>query len=72
MVRRDDGHAFLAGWTHVVNGELFGSIHKRKTHACMGNLFGWIYGDKPDEFRLETWRRYVENSPHRQADEEQS
>ena len=53
--------AFLSGWTRAVNGELFGSIHKRKTHTNMGNLFGWIYGDAPEAFRLETWRRYVDN-----------
>lgn len=53
--------AFLAGWTRAVNGDLFGSIRRRKTHANMGNLFGWIHGDVPEEFRLETWRRYVEN-----------
>ena len=54
--------AFLAGWTQAVNGHLFGSVRRRKTHANMGNLFGWIHGDKPDEFRLETWRRYAESS----------
>ncbi len=42
-------------------GKLYGSIHVVKTHANMGNLFGWIYGDMPEEFREATWARYVEN-----------
>jgi hypothetical protein len=54
--------AFLSGWTQAVNGHLFGSIRNRKTHANMGNLFGWIYGDAPEEFRMETWRRYVDHA----------
>lgn len=53
--------AFLGGWTQAVNGDLFGSVQRTKTHANMGNLFGWIYGDMPEEFRLETWRRYADN-----------
>jgi hypothetical protein len=52
--------AFLTGWTAAVNGTLYGSVQTRKTHANMGNLFGWIYGDAPRDFRLATWRRYVE------------
>ena len=30
---------------------------KRKTRTCTDDLFGSIYGDKSDEFRLKTWRR---------------
>jgi hypothetical protein len=26
----------------------------------MGKLFGRIYGDVAEKFRVETWRRYVE------------
>ncbi|MFW6116299.1 MAG: hypothetical protein ACOC6F_01100 [bacterium] len=62
--------AFLGGWSQAVNGQLFGSISSKKTHANMGNLFGWIYGDMPEEFRLETWRRYVENAVPGSTDEE--
>jgi len=51
--------AFLAGWSEAVDGRLYATVRSRKTHANMGNLFGWIYGDQPEEFRLETWERYV-------------
>lgn len=44
------------------NGLLYGTARRKKTHMNMGNLFGWIYGDQPDEFKLETWERYVNNS----------
>jgi hypothetical protein len=54
--------AFLTGWTHAVNGRLYRSIRKRKTHANMGNLFGWIYGEQPETFKQETWERYIEHS----------
>lgn len=54
--RRD---AFLRGWSAAVEGQLYRSILKKKTHTNMGNLFGWIYGDQPEQFRLETWDRYV-------------
>jgi hypothetical protein len=50
--------AFLAGWTNAVNGTLYATILKRKTHENMGNLFGWIYGDQSMDFKLETWYRY--------------
>jgi hypothetical protein len=61
----------MAGWTGASRrtqavvrrsweaGTLYGSVHVVKTHANMGNLFGWIYGDMPEEFREETWARYV-------------
>lgn len=52
--------AFLRGWDAAVEGSLYSSITSRKTHANMGNLFGWIYGDRPEAFRIETWERYVE------------
>ena len=53
--------AFMRGWDAAVAGTLFGSVYKVKTHANMGNLFGWIHGDMPEEFREETWARYVES-----------
>lgn len=37
--------AFLGGWTDAANGKLYDTITTKKTHANMGNLFGWIYGD---------------------------
>jgi hypothetical protein len=52
-------NAFLKGWQDAIGGLLYDSIRTRKTHANMGNLFGWIYGDKPTEFRDATWDRYV-------------
>ena len=51
--------AFMRGWDAAVAGTLYGSVHVVKTHANMGNLFGWIYGDMPEEFREATWARYV-------------
>lgn len=51
--------AFLAGWSAAVDGRLYSTVWEKKTHANMGNLFGWIYGDQPREFRRETWERYV-------------
>jgi hypothetical protein len=51
--------AFMRGWDAAVAGTLYESIHVVKTHANMGNLFGWIYGDMPEEFREATWARYV-------------
>jgi len=51
--------AFMKGWDAAVAGTLYGSVRTVKTHANMGNLFGWIYGDMPEEFREETWERYV-------------
>jgi hypothetical protein len=51
--------AFMRGWDTAVAGTLYGSVHVVKTHANMGNLFGWIYGDMPEEFREATWARYV-------------
>ena len=61
--------AFLAGWTDAVSGRLYNSVLYRKTHANMGNLFGWIYGDVSKEFRLATWTRYVENAVFLGGDE---
>ena len=31
----------------------------KKTHANMGNLFGWIYGEQPQEFKKATWETYL-------------
>jgi hypothetical protein len=50
--------AFLKGWRHAAAGRLYGTIRTRKTHANMGNLFGWIYGNVPLTFREATWERY--------------
>lgn len=55
-------NAFLSGWTDAVKGQLYKTIRKHKTHANMGNLFGWIYGDQNYDFRIDTWDRYVDNS----------
>lgn len=52
--------AFLAGWSDAVNGNLYGTIRSKKTHQNMGNLFGWIYGDQPEAFRVATWERYTD------------
>jgi hypothetical protein len=51
--------AFMRGWEAAIEGRLFGSIRRRKTHANMGNLFGWIYGAASRPFREATWERYV-------------
>jgi len=51
--------AFLTGWTGAVNGKLYKSVFAKKTHANMGNLFGWIYGEQPHEFKKATWETYV-------------
>lgn len=54
--------AFLSGWTRAVQGELYATATEKKTHANMGNLFGWIYGEQSQEFKLATWYRYLENA----------
>jgi hypothetical protein len=69
---RNRRRAFLAGWTEGAKGRLYASVQKRKTHGNMGNLFGWIYGDQPDEFRLATWRRYVEHGVSPASEDEAS
>lgn len=58
--------AFLRGWSDAVR-EKEPRIYKAafdpqgaKTHQNMGNLFGWIYGRQPINFRLETWYRYMQ------------
>ena len=65
-----DSHrsAFLGGWTDAINGKLYATIQDKKTHRNMGNLFGWIYGDKPRAFRLETWYRYLGNASGLEGD----
>lgn len=52
--------AFMAGWTRAVQGELFSTVVEKKTHANMGNLFGWVYGEQTREFKLATWYHYLE------------
>lgn len=63
--------AFLGGWTDAVAGKLYGSVRTKKTHQNMGNLFGWIYGDQPEAFRVETWERYVSALGWDDADDEE-
>lgn len=57
----EDSHwrAFKGGWTDAVGGKLYETVLQKKTHRNMGNLFGWIYGDQPRTFQLETWYRYI-------------
>ena len=54
--------AFMKGWTDGENGLLYQAVTTKKTHTNMGNLFGWIYGPQPKDFKLETWYRYKANS----------
>ena len=54
--------AFLAGWTEAEKGHLYDSNTKKKTHTNMGNLFGWIFGEKSDDFKLQIWELYLENA----------
>ena len=54
--------AFKKGWKDAVTGELYQSIKTKKTHANMGNLFGWIYGEASDEFKEKAWEQYIENN----------
>ncbi len=54
--------AFMAGWTEGEKGELYATIWEKRTHANMGNLFGWIYGEKSAEFRDTTWQRYLQHA----------
>jgi len=61
--------AFLAGWTEAVGGQLYNSVLHHKTHANMGNLFGWVYGDMPRDFRLRTWARYKDALSLREDEE---
>jgi hypothetical protein len=53
---------FMGDWTDAVNGKRYATIDSRKTHANMGNLFGWIFGKKDEEFRNHIWTLYVENA----------
>jgi len=54
--------AFKRGWNNAVSGQLYQSIKTKKTHANMGNLFGWIYGEASDEFKEKAWEQYIENN----------
>ena len=51
--------AFMRGWTEAVKGDRFATIDDRKTHTNMGNLFGWIFGNKPQKFKEVVWALYV-------------
>jgi hypothetical protein len=53
---------FMGGWTDAANGKRYATIDSRKTHANMGNLFGWIFGQKDNEFKEEIWKLYLENA----------
>lgn len=61
--------AFLSGWKAATNGKLYKSIYSKKTHANMGNLFGWIYGDQPQEFKKASWEHYLMHA-HQNWDKE--
>ncbi len=54
--------AFMTGWTDAVNGKLYASTRDRKTHSNMGNLFGWVFGAKNENFRNQIWFLYLENA----------
>lgn len=54
--------AFMGSWTDAVHGKRYATIDTRKTHANMGNLFGWIFGQKDDEFKEKIWNLYIENA----------
>ncbi len=54
--------AFLKGWKDAVSGDIYSGAYDYKTHANMGNLFGWIYGDVNKSFRKQTWERYIDKS----------
>lgn len=54
--------AFKRGWGAAVKGKLYKSIKKKRTHANMGNLHGWIYGDCSDEKKEKIWNQYIENT----------
>jgi hypothetical protein len=54
--------AFMGGWTDAENGKLYATTNDRKTHANMGNLFGWIFGSKSNAFRDKIWELYLENA----------
>jgi hypothetical protein len=58
----------LAGWTDAINGRLYKTVLKRKTHQNMGNLFGWIYEPQSDYFKLETWYRYCAHAIEAEVD----
>jgi hypothetical protein len=45
-----------------VNGKLYATVGDRKTHANMGNLFGWIFGSQSAEFKAHIWDLYIENA----------
>jgi hypothetical protein len=53
---------FMGGWTDAVNGRLYASTSERKTHANMGNLFGWIFGSQSSEFKAHLWELYLDNA----------
>lgn len=55
--------AFMTGWSEAVDGTLYGTILSKKTHAGMGNLFGWIYGNQSEGFQEATWERYIATLP---------
>ncbi len=55
--------AFMKGWADAaVKQNRYATIDSHKTHANMGNLFGWIFGDKSEDFKKEIWELYLENA----------
>jgi hypothetical protein len=50
----------MSGWTDTANGKRYAIIDTRKTHTNMGNLFGWIFGQKDDAFREKIWLLYLD------------
>jgi hypothetical protein len=60
----------MTGWAAAARGVLYETSRSEKTHANMGNLFGWIYGDESEDFKEDTWDRYVSTLPINQEAEE--
>ena len=50
--------AFKRGWEDAIQGKLYDSVRDKKTHTNMGNLFGWIYGECPDDLKKKVWEDY--------------
>ena len=54
--------AFKRGWKDATKGKLYDSVNNKKTHTNMGNLFGWIYGECPEEMKKRVWEQYIKNN----------
>lgn len=55
--------AFMGGWEDALHGRVYAAVNAPRTHANMGNLFGWVFGDKGYEFREVIWNLYRRNAP---------